>query len=446
MQFPHLYHGCRHKAGDPIPEDILPPRARPSEQGGYSAADGLLADFEFWKHEVETQCGFLSRHPWAKPFDELPPDAKQAYYHMRALLNEGLEDRIASGQPMSSWSEATSDIIDLNPAELGLAGHDTRQEEESDVVSLSSVDIPDHGRDAVMEHGEMVMARQRLRSGAASNSGVKRSKQSRSKRRLNFYNDDILSGRSGGVSEKWDELVVPSPLRGGGEEGWGSEMEALFEACVRCIFSRWTVMGLAVSHGWGGQDAGEKRDKLVAHVVSLHRRGAGVVDADELMVFLQDSLVDLFQTEAQDGSCALVAAHVARIAAQLRQGRTDEAFVLTRRAATSNVAASKFVADCEERMAGSHQSDHQGGAECKDQEVMPSCDDGAQFWSDMSSDTQQNWAVLGWNADSWNADAPEPLSQRLAWGQLSDAERTAAKALGFDSISWAAGPTTEVEG
>jgi hypothetical protein len=57
----------------------------------------------------------------------------------------------------------------------------------------------------------------------------------------------------------------------------------------------------------------------------MFRGGTCAVDADVLMEFLDEGLVELFHTEAQDGSSALVAAHVIRIAAQLRAGNSDEA-------------------------------------------------------------------------------------------------------------------------
>ena len=55
----------------------------------------------------------------------------------------------------------------------------------------------------------------------------------------------------------------------------------------RSILERWTALGLAVTHGWGGRGGSEKREELVEHVVKLHRHGAGMVDADDLMVAAQ---------------------------------------------------------------------------------------------------------------------------------------------------------------
>ena len=67
-----------------------------------------------------------------------------------------------------------------------------------------------------------------------------------------------------------EELELLQPLRGGGTGGvWSREMEELFRESVRAIFVRWTALALAVSHGWGGAGAEEKRARLVEEVCVL---------------------------------------------------------------------------------------------------------------------------------------------------------------------------------
>jgi hypothetical protein len=64
------------------------------------------------------------------------------------------------------------------------------------------------------------------------------------------------------------------------------------------MLHRWTALGLAVSHGWGGRGGEEKRERLVLDVVALHKSGAAIVDADHLMLFLDNRLAEDYMTEA----------------------------------------------------------------------------------------------------------------------------------------------------
>jgi hypothetical protein len=64
------------------------------------------------------------------------------------------------------------------------------------------------------------------------------------------------------------------------------------------MLHRWTALGLAVSHGWGGRGGEEKRERLVLDVVALHKSGAAIVDADQLMLFLDNRLAEDYMTEA----------------------------------------------------------------------------------------------------------------------------------------------------
>jgi len=64
------------------------------------------------------------------------------------------------------------------------------------------------------------------------------------------------------------------------------------------MFHRWTALGLAVSYGWGGRGGEEKRERLVLDIVALHKSGGAIVDADQLMLFLDNRLAEDFMTEA----------------------------------------------------------------------------------------------------------------------------------------------------
>jgi hypothetical protein len=81
-----------------------------ADGGEPTALDCLLLDFELWKQEVEMRSGFLSRHPWAQPFDELPLEAKELYNKLKLGLEESLRARaeVFPAVPFSSWSSSES--------------------------------------------------------------------------------------------------------------------------------------------------------------------------------------------------------------------------------------------------------------------------------------------------------------------------------------------------
>jgi hypothetical protein len=56
-------------------------------------------------------------------------------------------------------------------------------------------------------------------------------------------------------------------------QGWD-----LFQQCVRCILSQWTVLRLAVSHAWGGAQSDKKAEELVRCILEVFddvRNGIG---------------------------------------------------------------------------------------------------------------------------------------------------------------------------
>ncbi|NJR68622.1 MAG: hypothetical protein HC771_08085 [Synechococcales cyanobacterium CRU_2_2] len=57
-------------------------------------------------------------------------------------------------------------------------------------------------------------------------------------------------------------------------------------------------------------------------------------------------------------------------------------------------------------------------------------------WVEMNSSEQGQWAVLGWDADSWEEETDPPNSDDQAWEDLTPAERTAAEKLGYTELLW----------
>jgi len=192
----------------------------------------------------------------------------------------------------------------------------------------------------------------------------------------------------------------------------GEEIQQLFEDAVSTILDRWTALSLAITNGWGGQEGESRKNELHKYICKKFVEEQEI-DADELMQELNEFLLEQFHTDAQDDSCAQVAAHITLLATQLREGVVDEALRLTRMAATSNLRACKEV---------------------QEEEHMETCS--SKFWDELGSETRAAWEELGWDEPAWNGDAEEPPSARRRWCQLSPLEQTAATRLGFDEKSW----------
>lgn len=56
-------------------------------------------------------------------------------------------------------------------------------------------------------------------------------------------------------------------------------------------------------------------------------------------------------------------------------------------------------------------------------------------WEDMSNEEQELWSALGWRQYAWNKnEAPESADK--SWGDLTAAEQSAARGLGFSQDIW----------
>eukprot|EP01116_Phalansterium_solitarium_P011805 TRINITY_DN275_c0_g2_i1.p1 TRINITY_DN275_c0_g2~~TRINITY_DN275_c0_g2_i1.p1 ORF type:complete len:194 (+),score=40.94 TRINITY_DN275_c0_g2_i1:64-645(+) len=97
------------------------------------------------------------------------------------------------------------------------------------------------------------------------------------------------------------------------------DVKNLFDNCVRAVFSRWTVLCLAVEQGWGGRNSAQKADDLLQSVVEMFASGERVY-ADELEDVLFDSIENDFNTTAEDGSVEQVARQLTTIWHKASQG------------------------------------------------------------------------------------------------------------------------------
>lgn len=60
----------------------------------------------------------------------------------------------------------------------------------------------------------------------------------------------------------------------------------------------------------------------------------------------------------------------------------------------------------------------------------------AFYWSDLTSREKRLWKILGWSARSWRGDKGPPESFNKGWKVLSEAERQAARELGYSKSTW----------
>jgi pre-rRNA-processing protein TSR2 len=81
-----------------------------------------------------------------------------------------------------------------------------------------------------------------------------------------------------------------------------NEAIAVLGEGIRLCFLRWTALQLAVENEWGGHTSKLKAQQLQSDVLSWFTRSKGPRYIDELENLLDENLVELFNTTADDGS------------------------------------------------------------------------------------------------------------------------------------------------
>lgn len=93
------------------------------------------------------------------------------------------------------------------------------------------------------------------------------------------------------------------------QPGWPKFVEV-----VGSVFQQWTAFHLAVEQQWGGLSSGQKGEKMLHDTLTFFAQSTpqDPVYADELSDFFEDTLVESFACEAEDGSCREVAEAIVR--------------------------------------------------------------------------------------------------------------------------------------
>ncbi|TAD79609.1 MAG: hypothetical protein EA001_03960 [Oscillatoriales cyanobacterium] len=57
-------------------------------------------------------------------------------------------------------------------------------------------------------------------------------------------------------------------------------------------------------------------------------------------------------------------------------------------------------------------------------------------WADMSSEEQELWGIVGWDADSWEEETDPPEADDSDWGDLGSEVQDALTKLGYTQALW----------
>mmetsp|Transcript_12542 Transcript_12542/g.41043 ORF Transcript_12542/g.41043 Transcript_12542/m.41043 type:complete len:178 (+) Transcript_12542:58-591(+) len=93
----------------------------------------------------------------------------------------------------------------------------------------------------------------------------------------------------------------------------------ILEAAVRSVFSRWTLLRLAVDQGWSDGDGAANANALLASLLALLLRDKKVF-VDEVEDLLFDALEGKFNALAEDGSVEEVATLLLKLRAECAAG------------------------------------------------------------------------------------------------------------------------------
>lgn len=93
------------------------------------------------------------------------------------------------------------------------------------------------------------------------------------------------------------------------QPGWPKFVEV-----VGAVFQQWTAFHLAVEQQWGGLSSPQKGEKFLQDTLTFFIQSTpqDPVYADELSDFFEDTLVESFSCNAEDGSCREVADTIVR--------------------------------------------------------------------------------------------------------------------------------------
>eukprot|EP00897_Mesotaenium_endlicherianum_P008384 jgi/Mesen1/7574/ME000392S06843 len=124
-----------------------------------------------------------------------------------------------------------------------------------------------------------------------------------------------------------------------------AEQDAQFREGIRVCLSRWTALQLAVENQWGGARSVEKANSMVSDIVTWFYRSRGQKYADELEDMLDESMLQGFNCEIEDGSLHEVAGTMVSLYEACSQGNYEPVRHLQALAAASRpaLASSKKV-------------------------------------------------------------------------------------------------------
>ena len=110
----------------------------------------------------------------------------------------------------------------------------------------------------------------------------------------------------------------------------------IFNNAVRAIFSRWTLLRLAVDQGWADGDEAQKADALVTRILEMVAPSVRrVPDESEIADVLHDSIEGTFNAQAEDGSVEEIARTILRLRAECSAGNVANALVYVQQQASS---------------------------------------------------------------------------------------------------------------
>eukprot|EP00741_Cyanophora_paradoxa_P021475 tig00021352_g20731.t1 len=96
----------------------------------------------------------------------------------------------------------------------------------------------------------------------------------------------------------------------------------LFVSGVHKVFSRWTVLSLALEQGWGGRDGPRKAEEMMELVLRMLERDPNT-SPGEIEEVLHDELAERFSTQAEDGSVEEIAALIVNLFQDCRNGKYE---------------------------------------------------------------------------------------------------------------------------
>ncbi|XP_077250339.1 uncharacterized protein LOC143889852 isoform X2 [Tasmannia lanceolata] len=175
-----------------------------------------------------------------------------------------------------------------------------------------------------------------------------------------------------------------------------AETLSIIEEGISLIFSRWTVLQMAIQNEWGGRDSREKSLQLASDILAWFAQSKDPHYIDDLEDMIDESMVLSFNAEVEDGSIGEVAEQLMIVHEDCLQGNFESIEKL-RKLETPAIAVSQSRQVIDEN-ADESSDEEASGMEVDEQKANPNPKSKGRVVDELkpiqSAEAEEGWSVV----------------------------------------------------